>query len=61
VREKSAEEIVAVGLDRAVVRDILRKIDLNEYKRRQAAPGLKVTPKAFGVGRRRPVAQRFEV
>jgi NAD+ synthetase len=61
VREKSAEEIVAGGLDRAVVRDILRKIDLNEYKRRQAAPGLKVTPKAFGVGRRRPVAQRFEV
>jgi hypothetical protein len=35
------------------------KIDRNEYKRRQAAPGLKVTSKAFGMGRRMPIAQRF--
>jgi len=41
------------------VRRVLRLIDLSEYKRRQAAPGLKVTTKAFGVGRRVPVAQRF--
>ena len=39
--------------------ETVRLIDLNEYKRRQAAPGLKVTTKAFGVGRRMPIAQRF--
>jgi NAD+ synthase/NAD+ synthase (glutamine-hydrolysing) len=37
----------------------VRLIELNEYKRRQAAPGLKVTTKAFGVGRRIPIAQRY--
>lgn len=42
-----------------LVRDIARKVDLNEYKRQQAAPGLKVTSKAFGIGRRFPIAQRF--
>jgi NAD+ synthetase len=59
VENKSPEQIVALGIDRLTVDDIVRKIDLNEYKRRQAAPGLKVTTKAFGVGRRMPVAQRF--
>jgi hypothetical protein len=38
---------------------VVRLIDLSEYKRRQAAPGLKVTSRAFGVGRRQPVAQRW--
>jgi hypothetical protein len=38
----------------------VRLINLNEYKRRQAAPGLKVTTKAFGLGRRIPIAQRFQ-
>ncbi len=42
-----------------LVRDIINKVDRNEYKRQQAAPGLKVTTKAFGVGRRFPIAQRF--
>jgi NAD+ synthase (glutamine-hydrolysing) len=42
-----------------LVRDIVNKVDRNEYKRQQAAPGLKVTTKAFGVGRRFPIAQRF--
>ncbi|MDQ6759717.1 MAG: NAD+ synthase, partial [Acidobacteriota bacterium] len=42
-----------------LVRDIVNKVDRNEYKRQQAAPGLKVTSKAFGVGRRFPIAQRF--
>jgi NAD+ synthase (glutamine-hydrolysing) len=51
-----AEELgVAVEL----VRDVVRKVDRNEYKRQQAAPGLKVTTKAFGMGRRLPVAQRY--
>ena len=42
-----------------LVRDIVNKVDCNEYKRQQAAPGLKVTTKAFGIGRRFPIAQRF--
>lgn len=47
------------GLPLALVRDIINKVDRNEYKRQQAAPGLKVTTKAFGIGRRFPIAQRF--
>ena len=43
-----------------LVREIARKVDLNEYKRQQAAPGLKVTSKAFGIGRRFPIAQRYK-
>ncbi len=46
-------------MDEAMVRQVVRLIDLNEYKRRQAAPGLKVTSKAFGLGRRIPIAQRY--
>ena len=42
-----------------LVSDIINKVDRNEYKRQQAAPGLKVTTKAFGIGRRFPIAQRF--
>jgi NAD+ synthase (glutamine-hydrolysing) len=42
-----------------LVRDVVNKVDRNEYKRQQAAPGLKVTSKAFGMGRRFPIAQRF--
>ncbi|HEX8372858.1 MAG TPA: NAD+ synthase [Chthoniobacterales bacterium] len=52
-------DIVARGFDEKIVRSVLRKIDLNEYKRAQAAPGLKVTSTAFGMGRRMPIAQRF--
>lgn len=48
-----------LGLDLSLVRDIARKVDLNEYKRQQAAPGLRVTSKAFGMGRRYPIAQRY--
>jgi NAD+ synthase (glutamine-hydrolysing) len=51
------EEIVAGGFEPAVVKDVLRRIVLNEYKRRQAPPGLKVTTKAFGYGRRYPLAR----
>ena len=48
-----------LGFDEATVKRVIRLIDFNEYKRRQAAPGLKVTTKAFGVGRRFPIAQRY--
>jgi len=57
---ESIDQIVEAGFDGETVRRIVRLIDLNEYKRRQAAPGLKVTSKAFGVGRRIPVAQRYK-
>jgi len=49
----------ALHLPVTLVRDIVNKVDRNEYKRQQAAPGLKVTTKAFGMGRRFPIAQRF--
>jgi len=57
---KSAAEIVSeTGYAAKLVRDIVRKIDLNEYKRKQAPPCLRVTTKAFGIGRRVPIAQRY--
>ena len=59
VKQRSAAEIIRAGFDGETVRRVVRLIDQNEYKRRQAAPGLKVTTKAFGVGRRIPIAQRF--
>ena len=49
----------STGLPLALVQDIVNKVDRNEYKRQQAAPGLKVTTKAFGIGRRFPIAQRY--
>jgi NAD+ synthetase len=51
------DEIVALGHDPDVVRDVLKRLIVNEYKRRQAPPGLKVTTKAFGYGRRYPIAR----
>ncbi len=59
VEAKSGAEISAAGFDESIVRRVIRLIDLNEYKRRQAAPGLKVTSKAFGMGRRIPIAQKY--
>lgn len=56
----SAEQIIADGFDTEVVYSVLRAIDRNEYKRKQAPIGLKVTTKAFGVGRRIPIVQRFK-
>jgi len=59
VQGNSVHEIIGGGCDESTVKRIARLVDLNEYKRRQAAPGLKVTSKAFGVGRRIPVAQQY--
>lgn len=55
----SRRDLVARGFQADVVADIARKVDLNEYKRKQAAPGLKLTPLAFGVGRRIPIVQKY--
>jgi NH3-dependent NAD+ synthetase len=61
VQDLSRQEIIARGFDAAVVNDVINKITFSEYKRRQAAPGLKVSPRAFGIGRRIPIAQKFRV
>jgi len=57
---RSREAIVAEGFPSETVRDILAKVDRNEYKRQQAAPGLKITPLAFGIGRRIPIVQKYQ-
>jgi NAD+ synthetase len=57
---KPIPEIIAAGFDEATVRDVVRRIKINEYKRKQAAMGLKVTSKAFGFGRRYPTAEKFQ-
>ncbi len=57
-RLQSRDEIVAGGFDPAAVDRVLRLIHISEYKRQQAAPGLKVTSRAFGYGRRMPIAAR---
>jgi NAD+ synthase (glutamine-hydrolysing) len=56
---ESADQIIAKGFEAATVEWVIHTVDRNEYKRRQAAPGLKVTSKAFGVGRRIPIAKRM--
>lgn len=55
----SARDIIARGFEEKTVRWVQRRVDLNEYKREQAAPGLKVTSRAFGMGRKMPIAQRY--
>ena len=55
----SPDEIIARGFEETTVRWVQRRVDLNEWKRHQAAPGLRVTSKAFGIGRRMPIVQRF--
>jgi NAD+ synthase (glutamine-hydrolysing) len=59
VKNLGKEEIIRNGFAASVVNDVVNKVNFSEYKRRQAAPGLKVSPRAFGMGRRIPIAQRF--
>ena len=56
---KGQEEIVAMGHDEETTTRIARLENLNEYKRRQAAPGVKITPLAFGKDRRMPITNRY--
>lgn len=56
---RAADELVKMGFDRHVVEDVIARVDRNEYKRHQAAPGIRVTSKAFGYGRRYPIAQHY--
>jgi len=56
---RSAKEIEEMGFKKELVREIIRKVDRNEYKRQQAPVGIKITPKAFGFGRRMPITNRY--
>jgi len=58
-QDQSIEEIIAAGFDEEVVRRIVRLVDRNEYKRRQAPPGVKITHRAFGRDRRYPLTNGF--
>jgi len=58
--DKSVEQIIAMGNDEKVVRRAARLVDTSEYKRRQAPPGIKITPRAFGRDRRLPITNRFK-
>ena len=59
-QKKSTAEIVAAGYDKDTTMFVIKTVDANEYKRRQAAPGLKLTSKAFGPGRRMPMAAKYD-
>ena len=56
---KGPEEIVALGFDAALVARILRMVNMNEFKREQTAPVIRVSPKAFGMGRRMPIVGKY--
>ena len=58
--QEDPEQVIAAGYEETLIRWVQRRIDLNEWKRQQAAPGLRVTSKAFGIGRRMPIVQRFQ-
>ena len=58
-RDQGRDEMIAAGLPADVVDEVVRMVDRSEYKRRQAAPGIRITPKAFGRDRRLPITNRF--
>ncbi len=58
-QDKSIETIVSMGYNKEIVENVVRMVDRNEYKRRQAPPGIKITPKAFGKDRRLPITNRY--
>ncbi len=57
--DRSFEEMLAMGFKRAIVERVMRLVDISEYKRRQAPPGIKITPRAFGRDRRLPITNRY--
>ena len=60
-KKKSPTQLIESGLDEDLVKSVYNRILMNEYKRRQAAPGLRLTQKAFGIGRRFPIVNNFQV
>lgn len=59
--DKSLEDILQMGFDQAVVRDVIHLVDKNEYKRRQSPPGIKITPRALGKDRRLPISNKYRM
>jgi NAD+ synthase (glutamine-hydrolysing) len=59
--EKDYEDIVKIGINQKIIKDVINMIDFNEYKRRQGAPGIKITERAFGRDRRYPITNRFKL
>jgi NAD+ synthase (glutamine-hydrolysing) len=58
-KDQSANQIIAAGYDKDDVHRVIRMVDLNEYKRRQAPPGIRITPRAFGRDRRYPITNGY--
>ena len=58
-KRKPLSVLINEGFEKSLVYDVHKKIKFNEYKRRQAPPGLRVSPKAFGIGRRLPIVNNF--
>jgi NAD+ synthase (glutamine-hydrolysing) len=58
-RDLGIDDMISSGMDRELVQHVVRMVDRAEYKRRQAAPGVKITPKAFGRDRRMPITNRY--
>ena len=59
-QDKPLEDIVATGIDRQTVEQVIAMVRTNEYKRRQAAPGVRITKRAFGRDRRYPITSGYE-
>jgi NAD+ synthase (glutamine-hydrolysing) len=57
--KKSSSELISMGFDEAMVKRILRMVNMAEFKRKQAPPILRVSPKAFGTGRRMPIVAKY--
>jgi len=60
VEDKGFNDIISMGFDKDTVSKVLRFVDKSEYKRRQAPPGIKITPKAFGKDRRMPITNKYK-
>jgi NAD+ synthase (glutamine-hydrolysing) len=58
--DRGFREMVAMGFDEATVRQVIQLVDRNEYKRRQAPPGVRITARAFGKDRRLPITNKFQ-
>jgi NAD+ synthase (glutamine-hydrolysing) len=59
--DRSLREMVAMGFDEAMVRQVVRMVDRNEYKRRQSPPGVRITARAFGKDRRLPITNKYQM
>ena len=58
--DRSYEEMLGMGFEASVVERVMRSVDRNEFKRRQGAVGIKITPRAFGRDRRMPIVNRYQ-